>query len=173
MLSRVADSIYWMGRYIERAENVARFIDVNLQLMLDLPLGFDDQWHPLVSTSYEVPSHSPDHFPLRGAGLYFLSRPASDSPLAAPSNLSVYCPDVGWIDVDPTNNLIPASRHITLAWGRDYSDVSPIRGVIQGGGHHRLAVSVHVTPIAPDSGCRPSEDESSSHDHNPGGGVAV
>ena len=39
MLSRVADSIYWMSRYIERAENVARFIDVNLNLMLDLPVG--------------------------------------------------------------------------------------------------------------------------------------
>ncbi|MEW5975233.1 MAG: alpha-E domain-containing protein [Acidobacteriota bacterium] len=51
MLSRVADSIYWMSRYIERAENVARFIDVNLHLMLDLPSGFDDQWHPLVSTT--------------------------------------------------------------------------------------------------------------------------
>jgi len=51
MLSRVAESIYWMSRYIERAENVARFVDVNLHLMLDLPAGFDDQWHPLVSTT--------------------------------------------------------------------------------------------------------------------------
>jgi uncharacterized alpha-E superfamily protein len=48
MLSRVADSIYWMSRYIERAENVARFIDVNLNLMLDLPVGSTQQWQPLV-----------------------------------------------------------------------------------------------------------------------------
>jgi uncharacterized alpha-E superfamily protein len=48
MLSRVADSIYWMSRYIERAENVARFIDVNLNLMLDLPLDSGQQWQPLV-----------------------------------------------------------------------------------------------------------------------------
>jgi uncharacterized alpha-E superfamily protein len=48
MLSRVADSIYWMSRYIERAENVARFIDVNLNLMLDLPVGSMQQWQPLV-----------------------------------------------------------------------------------------------------------------------------
>ena len=47
MLSRVADSIYWMSRYIERAENVARFIDVNLNLMLDLPVGSAQQWQPL------------------------------------------------------------------------------------------------------------------------------
>src|SRR5688572_12348631 len=48
MLSRVADSIYWMSRYIERAENVARFIHVNLKLSLDLGTGAPDQWAPLV-----------------------------------------------------------------------------------------------------------------------------
>ena len=48
MLSRVADSIYWMSRYIERAENVARFVDVNLNLMLDLPDTASPQWQPLV-----------------------------------------------------------------------------------------------------------------------------
>lgn len=51
MLSRVAESIYWMSRYVERAENVARFIEVNLQLMLDAPLGSDQQWEPLVATT--------------------------------------------------------------------------------------------------------------------------
>jgi uncharacterized alpha-E superfamily protein len=51
MLSRVADAIYWMQRYIERAENVARFIDVNLHLMLDSPAGTAEQWTPLVDTA--------------------------------------------------------------------------------------------------------------------------
>jgi uncharacterized alpha-E superfamily protein len=51
MLSRVAESIYWMNRYVERAENVARFIEVNLQLMLDAPAGQDQQWEPLVATT--------------------------------------------------------------------------------------------------------------------------
>jgi uncharacterized alpha-E superfamily protein len=51
MLSRVADSIYWMSRYIERAENVARFVDVNLRLILDLPEGSAEQWEPLVNTT--------------------------------------------------------------------------------------------------------------------------
>lgn len=51
MLSRVADSLYWLNRYIERAENVARFIDVNLHLMLDLPSGIGEQWAPLVTTT--------------------------------------------------------------------------------------------------------------------------
>jgi uncharacterized alpha-E superfamily protein len=56
MLSRVADSIYWMSRYVERAENVARFIEVNLQLMLDGSSGEGQQWEPLVNTTgdYEL-----------------------------------------------------------------------------------------------------------------------
>jgi len=51
MLSRVADSICWMARYVERAENVARFVDVNLNLVLDSPTGQEQQWQPLVNTS--------------------------------------------------------------------------------------------------------------------------
>jgi transglutaminase-like putative cysteine protease len=58
--------------------------------------------------------------------------------------LSVYCPGQGWIDFDPTNNQIPSDKHITLAWGRDYEDVSPIKGVILGGGQHSVSVGVDV-----------------------------
>ena len=47
MLSRVADSLYWMSRYVERAENVARFIEVNLNLLIDSPLELKEQWLPL------------------------------------------------------------------------------------------------------------------------------
>ena len=51
LLSRVADSVYWMARYIERAENVARYIGVNLNLQLDLPMEPNQQWQPLIDTS--------------------------------------------------------------------------------------------------------------------------
>jgi transglutaminase-like putative cysteine protease len=61
--------------------------------------------------------------------------------------LAVYCPGIGWIPVDPTNNLLPSDRHITVAWGRDYSDVSPVRGVILGGGAHSLRVKVDVVRL--------------------------
>lgn len=60
---------------------------------------------------------------------------------------SVYLPHHGWIDFDPTNNLTPPDRHITLAWGRDFADVTPLKGVVIGGGQHALTVSVTVEPI--------------------------
>jgi len=61
--------------------------------------------------------------------------------------VSVYCPVLGWVDFDPTNNVQPALEHITLAWGRDFSDVSPLRGVILGGGSHDPEVRVTVMPL--------------------------
>lgn len=61
--------------------------------------------------------------------------------------VSVFCGDaVGWMDADPTNNVLPSDRHITVAWGRDFSDVSPLRGVTLGAGEQRLHVAVDVIP---------------------------
>ncbi|HQR59732.1 MAG TPA: transglutaminase family protein [Methylophilaceae bacterium] len=57
---------------------------------------------------------------------------------------SVYLPDIGWMDFDPTNNQLPGDQHITVAWGRDYGDVTPLKGVIFGGQNHELKVSVEV-----------------------------
>lgn len=62
--------------------------------------------------------------------------------------LAVYTGDGGWLDLDPTNNLVPTNDHITIGWGRDYDDVCPIRGVIVGGGSHRMKVSVDVEPLS-------------------------
>jgi transglutaminase-like putative cysteine protease len=58
--------------------------------------------------------------------------------------LAIYIPGTGWIDLDPTNNIIPKDQHLTLAWGRDYGDVTPVRGTVLGGGNHRLEVAVDV-----------------------------
>jgi len=60
--------------------------------------------------------------------------------------LSVWCGSNGWVDFDPTNNVIPNVEHITIGWGRDYGDVSPINGFIVGGGAHQVAVAVDVNP---------------------------
>jgi transglutaminase-like putative cysteine protease len=60
---------------------------------------------------------------------------------------SAWCPGTGWVDFDPTNNCVPSDGHITVAWGRDYGDVSPIYGVLLGGARHTLRVEVDVTPV--------------------------
>jgi transglutaminase-like putative cysteine protease len=61
--------------------------------------------------------------------------------------VSAYCPGIGWLDMDPTNNIVPSNGHVTLAWGRDYGDVSPLRGLILGGGSHTLRVAVDMEPL--------------------------
>lgn len=61
--------------------------------------------------------------------------------------VSAYSEETGWMDVDPTNNVVPSYNHVILGWGRDYGDVSPLRGLILGGRDHTLKVSVDVEPI--------------------------
>ena len=60
--------------------------------------------------------------------------------------ISVFCPEFGWVDFDPTNDQITSEQHITLGWGRDYADVAPTRGSILGGGRQSLNVDVRVRP---------------------------
>ena len=76
--------------------------------------------------------------PAPGAGSARLGADASHAWV------SVFCPPHGWIDLDPTNDVRVATDHIVIAWGRDFGDVSPLRGVIVGGGQHRLSVRVSV-----------------------------
>jgi transglutaminase-like putative cysteine protease len=61
--------------------------------------------------------------------------------------VSCYCPGLGWLDVDPTNNVVPSNGHVTIAWGRDFSDVSPLHGLILGGGVHTLKVAVDLEAL--------------------------
>jgi len=61
--------------------------------------------------------------------------------------VSAYCPGIGWMDEDPTNNVVPSDGHVTLAWGRDYGDVSPLRGLVHGGGANTLKVAVDMEPV--------------------------
>jgi len=74
-------------------------------------------------------------------------RPALTGADASHAWFSVYCPDLGWIDFDPTNNLMPGTKHITLAYGRDFGDVSPVRGILTGGGKHVVHVGVAVNVV--------------------------
>jgi transglutaminase-like putative cysteine protease len=88
----------------------------------------------------------------RYASGYLLTVPPPGQPRlvgadASHAWVSVYCGPAGWIDVDPTNNVVPSTKHVLLAWGRDYADVCPIKGVFIGGGGHRMTISVDVLPL--------------------------
>jgi transglutaminase-like putative cysteine protease len=90
--------------------------------------------------------------PARYVSGYLRTHPPKGEPRLVGADAShawcaVWCPIAGWVDFDPTNDCIPSGGHITVAWGRDYSDVSPIHGVLLGGARHALHVGVDVTPL--------------------------
>jgi transglutaminase-like putative cysteine protease len=91
--------------------------------------------------------------PCRYVSGYLLTRPPPGQQKlqgadASHAWISVWAPEVGWIDFDPTNGLIVQDEHVTVAFGRDYNDVSPISGVLIGGGAHSVAVSVDVGEVS-------------------------
>jgi transglutaminase-like putative cysteine protease len=89
---------------------------------------------------------------------YLLTRPPPGKPKLVGTDAShawfaTFVPEYGWVDFDPTNDLIPEGEHVTAAYGRDFSDVTPIRGVILGGGGaHQLSVAVDVDAFDEDEG---------------------
>jgi transglutaminase-like putative cysteine protease len=91
--------------------------------------------------------------PARYVSGYLRTYPAPGRPRLIGADVShawvsAYCPDTGWLDVDPTNDLVPLQSHVTVAWGRDYGDISPLRGLILGGGRdHSLKVNVDMEPL--------------------------
>lgn len=91
--------------------------------------------------------------PSRYVSGYLLTHPPAGKPRlvgadASHAWISVYCPGFGWIEADPTNAVLPSDEHVILGWGRDFDDVSPLRGVLLGGGDHELDIAVTVVPEA-------------------------
>jgi transglutaminase-like putative cysteine protease len=83
---------------------------------------------------------------------YLRTRPAEGKPRlvgadASHAWFSVFCPELGWVDFDPTNNIMPETDHLTLGFGRDFGDVSPISGILTGGGKHDVKVGVTVSVL--------------------------
>ena len=82
---------------------------------------------------------------------YLIPGPGVIGAQASHAWISAYCPGEGWVDFDPTNDVSPTDGHIVLAWGRDYSDVSPLRGVVVGGGEHEVSVEVMIESLSLDT----------------------
>lgn len=78
---------------------------------------------------------------------YIRSGPQFQGAAASHAWVSVFDPRNGWLSFDPTNNLVPSDAHITLAWGRDYGDVTPVKGLTLGGGGQSVEVEVRVQPL--------------------------
>ncbi|WP_213999827.1 transglutaminase family protein [Arsukibacterium sp.] len=91
--------------------------------------------------------------PARYVSGYLETRPPEGQPRLVGADAShawfaVFDPSLGWIDFDPTNNLLADEQHLTVAFGRDYADVVPLKGLLQGNGEHTLTVAVDVAPLA-------------------------
>ncbi len=91
--------------------------------------------------------------PARYVSGYLHTRPPPGRPKlqgadASHAWISVWSPEYGWVDIDPTNGIVVRDEHVTVAVGRDYDDVSPISGVLRGGGEHTVSVAVDVVAIA-------------------------
>ena len=99
--------------------------------------------------------------PARYVSGYILTHPPAGQPRligadASHAWVSAYCPEFGWVDFDPTNGKLADTEFITLGWGRDYSDVTPLRGVIMGSGAQELEVRVTVLPLDADTALAPA-----------------
>jgi transglutaminase-like putative cysteine protease len=81
-------------------------------------------------------------------------KPKLEGSDASHAWISVYVPEMGWCEFDPTNNMIPHHRHIVTAYGRDFADVSPLRGIIFSSGEHKVKVEVDVVPVLSEIGKR-------------------
>ncbi len=76
-----------------------------------------------------------------------IGKPKLEGSDASHAWISVYIPEMGWCEFDPTNNMIPQQRHIVTAYGRDFADVSPMKGIIFSSGDHKVKVEVDVIPV--------------------------
>jgi transglutaminase-like putative cysteine protease len=86
------------------------------------------------------------HLPARYVSGYLRSGDVFQGAEASHAWVATFIPGFGWLDIDPTNNVIPSNGHVTVAWGRDYGDVTPVKGISLGGGRQSVEVEVAVRP---------------------------
>jgi len=137
-----------MGRLYDQFEYRANSTDVATDALQALRLRrgvCQDFAHVMIATCRSL------GLAARYVSGYLSTRAPAGQPRLVGSDAShawvaVWCPLNGWVDFDPTNNVRPALEHVTLAWGRDYGDVAPLRGVIRGGTAARPQVEVTVEP---------------------------
>ncbi len=139
----VMTRIFHEFQYDPAATDVATTIDEVLQIKRGVCQDFA---HLFVTAMRAF------NIPARYVSGYLLTLPPQDGEKLVGTDAShawgsVWAPSIGWVDFDPTNNMIPKGEHITIAYGRDFQDVSPAMGVLLGGGSHHVEVAVDVVPV--------------------------
>src|SRR5262245_34070665 len=94
--------------------------------------------------------------PARYVSGYVRPGPKVQGAQASHAWIGVFIPGTGWLDFDPTNDLMVSDNHVTVGWGRDYGDVAPIKGITLGGGRQTVVVEVFVQPLEEENGRGPS-----------------
>jgi transglutaminase-like putative cysteine protease len=127
-------------------DGAATDVATTIEALLKLRRGVCQDFAHLLIASCRVMG-----LPARYVSGYLLTHPPAGKERlvgadASHAWVSVWAPDFGWVDFDPTNNIIPRDEHITIAYGRDFQDVSPVTGVLLGGGAHHVDVAVDVVP---------------------------
>jgi transglutaminase-like putative cysteine protease len=129
--------IYTEFRYDPRATTISTPVDEVLKLKRGVCQDFA---HLMISCLRSL------GLPARYVSGYLRSGKNTVGDEASHAWCSVYCPGFGWVDFDPNNDVMPHLNHLTIAYGRDYSDVAPVNGVAIGGGEQMITVSVEVLP---------------------------
>lgn len=129
-----------------RFDPVATDVSTPLARLLDLRSGVCQDFAHLAIAALRVLG-----LPARYVSGYLETLPPPGRPKLIGADAShawfeAWVPDAGWLGFDPTNDQMPSAQHVTVAFGRDYGDVAPLKGVIFGGGEHTLSVAVDVTP---------------------------
>lgn len=127
--------IYSEFRYDPRATTISTPVDEVLRKKVGVCQDFA---HLMISCARSV------GLPARYVSGYLRSGKDSVGAEASHAWCALFAPELGWLDFDPTNDVMPAANHVTVAYGRDYSDVTPVRGVALGGGEQIVNVSVKV-----------------------------
>jgi transglutaminase-like putative cysteine protease len=135
-VTQLSERIFEQFRYDTKATTVATPVEEALKSRSGVCQDFA---HVMIACVRSL------NLPARYVSGYVRSRADFAGAEASHAWVSVWCPMFGWQDFDPTNNIMPQGDHITLAWGRDYSDVAPVKGVALGGGEQSIRVSVEVT----------------------------
>ena len=135
-VNQLSEKIFKQFRYDTKATTVATPVEEALKSRSGVCQDFA---HVMIACLRSL------NLPARYVSGYIRSIAGVTGAEASHAWLSVWCPVFGWQDFDPTNKVMPQGDHITLAWGRDYSDVAPVKGVALGGGEQTIRVSVEVT----------------------------